>query len=645
MSLFPRYFLKLKFPRRSVALGKYRYGSCAELLEAYQAWVKLHPSLEDDHRYQLEATLDYLNSVNFNGWMDVYHPAAPAPTGRELACVGSIKRTIEFILPTQQYLKLLTSKQRMKFTAQVRLLLRPYLNETGVETCVVFISPHSESYEPTPIPHWLQRWIVPFLEEHRATIRLHTKAFKKRADPSIHQEPSVYLIPQGMFWPTATLRAMYQPELTIHTYTLTHDRLRALNETPWHPDVEGEERLRFFSFFLHEALEWFDPLTLQPKEMVQCLHAWLGVMHRYHQHHGKRWFCLNFGYWRKYNVLPFIPAPLSQIVLLRNLEELDRFELHENDQVITWGMRFIDEIRSYCHDKNLRMWQAEDGFIRSVGLGSDLIYAKSLCFDNSGIYFDARSESDLEGLLNSYEVPAHQLERAAYLITIIQEQRLTKYNLPEISSPELEVVRALRKHQRIIFVPMQVYNDASIIYGCMGGIQSYEKLLEEVRRCHPDACILVKLHPDVVVGNRQDSPHIAKIEALADIMVRHASSLQCIDVADEVHTLTSLTGFEALLQGKPVVTYGNPFYGGWGLTYDKASFTRRHRLRTLEELVAIALLCYAQYYSTSYRCPAPAETIVDELIEDKTKNPRAMPNLLKLRRNLFRRFKKKQQQF
>ena len=32
--------------------------------------------------------------------------------------------------------------------------------------------------------------------------------------------------------------------------------------------------------------------------------------------------------------------------------------------------------------------------------------------------------------------------------------------------------------------------------------------------------------------------------------------------------MTSLTGFDALLRGKRVVTHGLPFYAGWGLTTD-----------------------------------------------------------------------------
>ena len=42
-------------------------------------------------------------------------------------------------------------------------------------------------------------------------------------------------------------------------------------------------------------------------------------------------------------------------------------------------------------------------------------------------------------------------------------------------------------------------------------------------------------------------------------------------IADELHTMTSLAGFEALLRGRRVVVYGRPFYAGWGLTADLSS--------------------------------------------------------------------------
>jgi len=66
-------------------------------------------------------------------------------------------------------------------------------------------------------------------------------------------------------------------------------------------------------------------------------------------------------------------------------------------------------------------------------------------------------------------------------------------------------------------------------------------------------------------------------------------------------TLTSLSGFDALLRGKAVTTYGLPFYAGWGLTTDMAfaatsCFARRTRQLSLDELVAATLLRYPVYW-------------------------------------------------
>ena len=68
-----------------------------------------------------------------------------------------------------------------------------------------------------------------------------------------------------------------------------------------------------------------------------------------------------------------------------------------------------------------------------------------------------------------------------------------------------------------------------------------------------------------------------------------------LDKVDEVHTMTSLVGFEALIRGKKVTTYGLPFYAGWGLTQDMKNMPRRTRILTLDALVAGTLICYPRY--------------------------------------------------
>jgi capsular polysaccharide export protein len=72
---------------------------------------------------------------------------------------------------------------------------------------------------------------------------------------------------------------------------------------------------------------------------------------------------------------------------------------------------------------------------------------------------------------------------------------------------------------------------------------------------------------------------------------------ELLEAVDEVHLLTSLTGFEALLRKKAVTCYGQPFYAGWGLTHDIYPVNRSTRRLSLDELVAGVLMLYPTYIS------------------------------------------------
>ena len=52
-------------------------------------------------------------------------------------------------------------------------------------------------------------------------------------------------------------------------------------------------------------------------------------------------------------------------------------------------------------------------------------------------------------------------------------------------------------------------------------------------------------------------------------------NVSLISLVDEVHTITSLVG--QIRHRKKVITYGLPFYAGWGLTEDRISCPRRKR--------------------------------------------------------------------
>jgi glycosyltransferase involved in cell wall biosynthesis len=254
-----------------------------------------------------------------------------------------------------------------------------------------------------------------------------------------------------------------------------------------------------------------------------------------------------------------------------------------------WGAQALNMQGAIC---------VEDGFIRSVGLGADLAAPLSWVFDTRGIYFDATKASDLELLLQQTVYFDAQLLRAASLRQNLVNIGVTKYNL---SSPTWRRPDNLGS-QQVVLVAGQVEGDASIRLGAHA-VRTNTQLLQAVRQRCPHAYIVYKPHPDVVAGLR--SGGVASQDNLQDKypcaneVLLQADMAQLLYAVDEVHVMTSLTGFEALMRGVAVVVYGAPFYAGWGLTQDvdfpAAVGQRRTRKLQLDELVAAALIDYPVY--------------------------------------------------
>jgi len=247
----------------------------------------------------------------------------------------------------------------------------------------------------------------------------------------------------------------------------------------------------------------------------------------------------------------------------------------------------------------------EDGFLRSRGLGAKLIAPLSLVLDDEGIYYDAKRPSRLETLLNGTDqLSDSQRERAAALIGRITDARLSKYNLKARPLPDLP-------NGRRILVPGQVADDASITYGT-SDVADNLTLLEVVRRANPAAVIIYKPHPDVAAGLREGK--VPNARELADVILTHADPIDAIDAVDEIWTMTSLLGFEALLRGKKVTCLGTPFYAGWGLTDDRAMPVSRRQARVdLIALVHACLIAYPRYRDPVTGLPCPVEVIVDRI--------------------------------
>ncbi len=249
----------------------------------------------------------------------------------------------------------------------------------------------------------------------------------------------------------------------------------------------------------------------------------------------------------------------------------------------------------------------EDGFIRSRGLGSDFVPARSVALDDLGIYYDPSRPSRLETLIQTLELDASRLARAAALRQRVIQADVSKYNQGGAPLPHIPSDRP------VILVVGQVEDDRSILLGC-SDIRSNADLVEAVRRDYPDAFLMWKNHPDVVSGNRRGRLGEAAA-ALVDLTVDDADINRCLDGCDTVATMTSLTGFEGLMRGRAVVTYGRPFYAGWGLTEDRLACERRTRRVTLDHLVYAALIAYPLYVSPT-GWPCEAEDLIDTLSGD-----------------------------
>lgn len=292
----------------------------------------------------------------------------------------------------------------------------------------------------------------------------------------------------------------------------------------------------------------------------------------------------------------------SRVVFVRSASQVAT-----NSSLVVWGHKPIPGKLA----AGVQLIHLEDGFLRSVGLGADLIRPVSWVIDTQGIYYDATQPSSLEVILQTTEFTLQLLERAARLRERIVNTGLTKYN---VGSKNWQRIAGV---VRVILVPGQVESDAALRFGAPG-ICTNLGLLRAVREANPNAYLLYKPHPDVVAGLRRKGQDEGQAERYCDEMIADVIMGELLGQVDEVHTLTSLAGFEALLRGKKVVCYGQPFYAGWGLTLDVLPVTRRTRFLSLDELVAGALILYPTYISRTTGQLTTPEGALDELLAWQT---------------------------
>lgn len=393
----------------------------------------------------------------------------------------------------------------------------------------------------------------------------------------------------------------------------------------------------FAAAYVHYS-RYLDPATLQRGRLEDVI-GWLShqktmadTMHGV-QRQG-RVIAVQLRRWKAANLKPFLGLEKRLVFSAPTVAAAKALAPTPEDTLVIWGASPPTGLQQLANASGARLLHIEDGFVRSVGLGSDLIRPLSLVLDRRGIYFDATRESDLEHMLGTSHFSREDLDRARKVREFVVAHGITKYNL----EPR-QTVHWPSGGKEVILVPGQVEDDASIRLGCTT-IRTNLELLRAVRASRPDAFIVYKPHPDVLSGNRRGSVALEEARRWADHIEVGVSVISCIEACDEVHTMTSLTGFDALIRGKRVVTYGQPFYAGWGLTDDRAiravAFERRRRRLSLDELVAGTLLLYPIYWDWDLKGYTTCEAVLYRIAEQISKPQKTInrPWIKSLRRQI-----------
>ncbi|MDR1145402.1 MAG: hypothetical protein LBK71_04625, partial [Verrucomicrobiales bacterium] len=167
--------------------------------------------------------------------------------------------------------------------------------------------------------------------------------------------------------------------------------------------------------------------------------------------------------------------------------------------------------------RNKPFFFLEDGFLKNIVTTAanakenqiDPRYQVSVCYsiDDLTFHFDALRPSRLERMLNSSEltVSGEQQARARRLMQRLVGEKLTKYNHQPVYTP---VIGSAGRPK--VLVVEQAYQDFSVVRSGANH-ETFKKMLRDAVTENPGADIIVKLHPDTLVGGWGGNSYYAQV--------------------------------------------------------------------------------------------------------------------------------------
>lgn len=305
----------------------------------------------------------------------------------------------------------------------------------------------------------------------------------------------------------------------------------------------------------------------------------------------------------------FMLKPLLKCGKLVGMEDLASINFQNVKFLLAFGFNHVkNNIELFLKHKDKPIIFVEEAFLRSITMhmekNTDIKYEypRSVFLDDLGFHFDVHSPSRLEVMLNDKNlvVSEEQKQEARKLIDILIKNKLTKYNHQPIYKPEIG-----NSNKPKVLVIEQATSDSSI-YRAGANDKTFMKMLNCAIKENPNCDIIIKTHPEQVSGRRGGlkGSYYHGITQKGNIYPINIAinPYSLLEVVDKVYVCSSMLGFEAVMAGKEVHTFGGPSYAGWGFTKDRMKINRRKNQRSIEEFVYIMYFKYARYINENGFC-------------------------------------------
>lgn len=285
--------------------------------------------------------------------------------------------------------------------------------------------------------------------------------------------------------------------------------------------------------------------------------------------------------------------------------------------IFIWGMHCGDDVDKLIRDTGMDVLRFEDGFIRSVGLGSQHVPPLSWCLDTKAMHYNSRRPTRLDEILanHDFENDHDLMQEARECIELLRLHSISKYNLP---FGPLDEARFAKDKKRVLCLG-QVEDDQSIEFGANRTIRNTD-LVRLAAQENPDAEVIFKVHPDYLAGKRKPLSNIDEVADLCTIIGNETPLHSLFGRVQRVFTITSLAGFEALMHSVPVTALGMPFYAGWGLTDDRQKVPEwRGRQLSFEQVFAGSYILYPVYLTPGTMEPCTLRETIKRIREQLAK--------------------------